>query len=310
MLRVHVNRNLSIHRSPGGYILRTGSSKRKMSQDQLGRLFQQRSQIRLIRFDQTVVPNTTLSDLEPNLLSRFRTEMTVDSDRMLAKKLGLAADDDWSEIRLTVAGVLMATARPEQWLRNAVSQAVAYRGDGIAGWTDEVNYQVDAQGPGSAGLQFRGTKPASFSAQDAWADGSSPIRHDLDFRSRRECCGPSGLFDAGIEGPDANDHEPVGIVVSRRSGQLHDPRYARLSTGHKKRNDSQSAREVQRTSIDSGLAVHPHGANGSTRRRCTVDSGSQRERRWPDALLQDNRPSGAASHNLRCWLDPPGLMSS
>jgi len=40
VLRVHVARSLSIHRSPGGYMRRVGSSKRKMAQDQLGQLFQ------------------------------------------------------------------------------------------------------------------------------------------------------------------------------------------------------------------------------------------------------------------------------
>ena len=144
VLRVHVARSLSIHRSPGGYMLRVGSSKRKMAQDQLGRLFQQRSQARLVRFDETVVPGTSLSDLESSLLGRFRTGRTTDSDRMLAIKLGMAADDDFGETRLTVAGVLMGTGRPEQWLRHTFIQAVAYWGNSIGAATDESNYQVDA----------------------------------------------------------------------------------------------------------------------------------------------------------------------
>ncbi len=119
VLRVHVARSLSIHRSPGGYMRRVGLSKRKMAQDQLGQLFQQRSHARLIRFDETVVPGTSLSDLEPSLLDRFRTSRTTDDDRMLATKLGMAGDDDFGEVRLTVAGVLMGTLRPDRWLRHA-----------------------------------------------------------------------------------------------------------------------------------------------------------------------------------------------
>ncbi len=145
VLRVHVARSLSIHRSPGGYMRRVGSSKRKMAQDQLGQLFQQRSQARLIRFDETVVPGTSLSDLEPSLLDRFRTSRTTDDDRMLATKLGMAGEDDFGEVRLTVAGILMGTLRPDRWLRHAFIQAVAYRGDSIGAAMDEVNYQVDTR---------------------------------------------------------------------------------------------------------------------------------------------------------------------
>ncbi len=145
VLRVHVARSLAVHRSPGGYMLRVGSSKPKMSQDQLGQLFQRRSQARLVWFDEAVVPGTSLSDLEPGLLGRFRTSRTSDDDRMLATKLGMAAEEDFGEIRLTVAGVLMGTLRPEQWLRHAFIQAVAYRGDSIGAAMDESYYQVDAK---------------------------------------------------------------------------------------------------------------------------------------------------------------------
>jgi hypothetical protein len=44
-------RSLFVHRSPGGYFHRVGSSKREMDPDYLARLFQQRSQSRIIRFD-------------------------------------------------------------------------------------------------------------------------------------------------------------------------------------------------------------------------------------------------------------------
>ena len=145
VLRVHVGRSLAIHHSPGGYMRRVGSSKRKMAQDQLGQLFQQRSQARLIRFDETVVPETGFSDLESSLLGRFRTSRTADNDRTLATKLGMAAKDDFGVLRLTVAGVLLGTRRPERWLRHAYIQAVAYRGNSIGSALDESNYQLDAR---------------------------------------------------------------------------------------------------------------------------------------------------------------------
>ncbi len=145
VLRVFVARSLSIHRSPGGYMLRVGSSKRRMAQDQLGRLFQQRSQARLIRFDETVVPGTSFSDLESRQLDRFRTIRTTDDGRMLASKLGITAEDDFGETRLTIAGVLLGTNRPEQWLHHAYIQAVAYRGDSVGSAMEEPNYQIDAK---------------------------------------------------------------------------------------------------------------------------------------------------------------------
>ena len=51
VIKVVVPRSLFVHQSPGGYLHRVGSAKRQMAPDVLARLFQQRSQSRLIRFD-------------------------------------------------------------------------------------------------------------------------------------------------------------------------------------------------------------------------------------------------------------------
>ncbi|MEZ5598073.1 MAG: ATP-binding protein [Pseudomonadales bacterium] len=72
VIRVEVPPSLFVHQSPGGYFHRVGSSKRPMPPDQLARLFQQRSQARLIRFDETPVPQATLTDLDEALWRRFR----------------------------------------------------------------------------------------------------------------------------------------------------------------------------------------------------------------------------------------------
>ena len=52
IIKVEVPRSLFVHRSPGGYLHRVADSKRPMSSEYLARLFQQRSQTRLIRFDE------------------------------------------------------------------------------------------------------------------------------------------------------------------------------------------------------------------------------------------------------------------
>ena len=92
VLLVELNRSLSVHGSPGGHFLHSGTSKRRLLQDQLGRLMQQRSRTRLIQFDETAVPGTWLSHLDPVLVDRFRTSRTSDELGILAVKLGMATN--------------------------------------------------------------------------------------------------------------------------------------------------------------------------------------------------------------------------
>lgn len=145
VLRVHVPCSASVHRSPGGYMVRSGSSKRVMSHDQLVRLIYQKDHARRVRFDETLVGGTTLADLDPDLIGRFRTSRTTDSDSTLARKLGMVAIDSSGGVRLTVAGVLMGTSRPTRWLAQAFIQAVAYRADSISAAMDRGNYQLDGK---------------------------------------------------------------------------------------------------------------------------------------------------------------------
>ena len=63
VVKVEVGRSLWVHRSPGGYMHRVGDEKREMTPDFLARLFQQRSQVRIIRFDEQPVPDAALDDL-------------------------------------------------------------------------------------------------------------------------------------------------------------------------------------------------------------------------------------------------------
>ena len=98
VIRIDVPRSLFVHRSPGGYFRRIGSSKREMSPELLARLFQERSQSRVIRFDESVVPGTSVDDLEEELTSRFlRPGSALDEDGL--RKLGVVATDE-NEIRV------------------------------------------------------------------------------------------------------------------------------------------------------------------------------------------------------------------
>ena len=144
VVKVEIERSLFVHRSPGGYLHRVGDSKRKMSQDYLARLLQQRSQTRLIRFDEQVVPPARLDALSPDLWERFRTSRTGDDRDVLLSKLHMARRDERGVLRPTVAGILIGAKDPREWLPNAFIQAVAYRGSRVepSGWG--APYQMDA----------------------------------------------------------------------------------------------------------------------------------------------------------------------
>ena len=52
LLKIEVPRSLFVHKTSNGYFIRQGSSKREMPTEQLARLFQTRSQARIIAFDE------------------------------------------------------------------------------------------------------------------------------------------------------------------------------------------------------------------------------------------------------------------
>lgn len=144
VIRIEVTPSLFVHQSPGGYFHRVGSSKRPIPPDQLARLFQQRSQSRLIRFDETPVARATLADLDETLWRRFATLRSTGAAEQVLSKLAMAAKDDADVWRPTVAGVLMACQEPQRFLPSAFIQAVAYQGTTIAPQT-EAAYQRDAR---------------------------------------------------------------------------------------------------------------------------------------------------------------------
>jgi len=138
VIKVEVPRSLFVHKSPGGYFRRLGSSKREMTPEQLARLFQQRSQARFISFDEQTVPQTSLADLEESLWRRFVAAIPDDPIGTL-RKLKLLTPDETNVERATVAGILLCSRHPETWLPNAYIEAVRYRGN-----QQDSNYQADA----------------------------------------------------------------------------------------------------------------------------------------------------------------------
>jgi predicted HTH transcriptional regulator len=144
VIRVAMERSLFVHQSPRGYMHRVGSSKRPIPPDQLARLFQQRSQSRLIRFDETPVMSAALDDLDEALWRRFSPANGADAPEILLDKLAMAARDEQGQCRPTVAGLLMGCRDARRFLPNAFIQAVAYQGTGTVP-SDESLYQLDAK---------------------------------------------------------------------------------------------------------------------------------------------------------------------
>ena len=148
VLRIDVPRSLFVHRSPGGYFRRIGSSKRELPPDALARLFQERSQSRLIRFDESLVPGTQRGHLEYALTQRFLRGADLgssyddaeDTDDNMLRKLRIVADDPDGRTCLTLAGTLLCTQQPQQWLSHAYVQAVSYAGE-----RTDSNYQTDSR---------------------------------------------------------------------------------------------------------------------------------------------------------------------
>ena len=136
---VRIPKSLFIHESPNGYYHRVGSSKRKMPPDLLARLFQQRSMVRLIRFDEQRVPNASLEVINPTLKERFVRGNDL-PEKMQLKKLYLIGEDEEKQEYLTVSGVLLLTAQPTDYLPSAWIQCVAY-----SGTERNAKFQLDAQ---------------------------------------------------------------------------------------------------------------------------------------------------------------------
>lgn len=139
ILKIEIPRSLFVHESPGGYFYRQGSSKRRMPPEYLARLFQQRSQARVIRFEEQPVPGTGIDDLSELLWKRYVTKSNEPAEAVLLKRSLLCKAEN-GNICASVAGVLLCSERPDKFLPNAMIEAVRYRGN-----RQDTNYQLDAQ---------------------------------------------------------------------------------------------------------------------------------------------------------------------
>ena len=139
LLLVEVPEGDSQHDSPGGSYIRVGGSKQKMTSDERLRLAQRRGQARFRSFDEQTVPDTGFGTLDEWLWKPLLTaEGAADPESALGK-LALLKPDEAGILRATIAGVLLCTRNPEQWLPNACITATRYRGK------ERASGQIDAQ---------------------------------------------------------------------------------------------------------------------------------------------------------------------
>ena len=95
ILIIEIPKSTVVHSTKNGFFLRLGSSKRKMSSDELQRLFKQRSQTGAKCFDEQQVLGTDNQSLDKDLTLRFITKDFEDEDERidLLKKRNLLVED-------------------------------------------------------------------------------------------------------------------------------------------------------------------------------------------------------------------------
>ncbi len=111
-----------------------------MAPDVLARLFQQRSQARIIRFDEQSVTTAPQDCLEKALWGKFKTSLSPGNDEEFLLKIKLLTQDEDGKICPSVTGILMASEQPRKFLANVFIQAVVYRGT-----ERNAAYQLDAR---------------------------------------------------------------------------------------------------------------------------------------------------------------------
>ena len=140
LIRVNKPSSLFVHKSRNGYYRRVGSSKREIPPESLARLFQQRSQSRIICFDEQIVASAPRDALVRSLFDRLRTVLSPADDAEFLRKLHLLVRGEDGEEHPTVAGLLTASENPERYLPSAFIQAVCYRGE-----MRDADQQLDAR---------------------------------------------------------------------------------------------------------------------------------------------------------------------
>ena len=137
LLLVEVPEGESVHHGPDGAYMRSGSSIRKMTSDEVLSLAQKRGQARFRWFDEQPVPGTGFQTLSENLWKPLLSSENANNPEIGLEKIRMLAQDEHGVMRATVAGILVCSTAPIEWLRNACIRATRYRG------SDQASGQLD-----------------------------------------------------------------------------------------------------------------------------------------------------------------------
>ena len=138
LLRVDVPEGESVHHGPDGAYMRVGSSKRKMTSEEVLLLAQKREQARFRWVDEQLVLGPDLQALDENLWKPLLSSEDVSNPEIGLEKIRMLAQDEHGVMRATVAGILICSKTPTEWLRSACIRATHYRGN------DQASGQLDA----------------------------------------------------------------------------------------------------------------------------------------------------------------------
>ena len=138
-LLAEIPEGYAAHESLGGVWQRVGSSKRLLNTDDQMRLGQRRGQARFVWYDEQPVPNTGFASLDESLWRSLLSSTGAAAPEIALTRMGLLTVDEHNVTRATVAGLLICSRTPEQWLANAYITATHYRGN------DRSSGQIDSQ---------------------------------------------------------------------------------------------------------------------------------------------------------------------
>ena len=195
ILLAEVPESDSVHESPGGNYIRVGASKRLMGGDERLRLAQRRSQARFLWFDKQPVPGTGFRTLAEALWKPLLSAEGAAEPEAALGKLALLEDDEAGVLRATVAGVLLCTPNPEQWLPNACITATRYRGgDRASGQVDarEITGPLNEQIAGAVAFAARNMHGRGTEGSGPF--GSASVQRKGPVRGIGQRGGPSRLF--------------------------------------------------------------------------------------------------------------------
>ena len=144
VLLAEIPQGYAAHSAGGRTFQRVGSSKRRLDNDETLRLAQRRGQARFVWYDEQPVPNTGFASLDESLWRPLLSATGLADPEIGLTRMHLLAVDEHNALRATVAGLLICSSAPEQWLPNAYVTATRYRGmDQASGQSDT----LDIYGP-------------------------------------------------------------------------------------------------------------------------------------------------------------------